>query len=98
MGEAAGAGVEVAGSDLARAGEVFRSGPVRVGQRWGVVVQVAAVLYFALFVAMAVIAAAAFGLWSAREARRWAERRARMAEPVLTERAPVRPPVRNRPP
>ena len=59
---------------------------------------VGAVLYFALFVAMAVIAAAAFRLRSAREARRWAERRARMAEPVLSDRAPVRPQVRYRPP
>ena len=55
-------------------------------------------LYFVLFVAMAAVAAAAFGLWSAREARQWAERRARTAEPVLSDRAPVRPQVRNRPP
>ena len=55
-------------------------------------------LYFALFAAMVVIATVAFGLWSAREARRWAERRARTAEPVLNDGAPVRPHVRNRPP
>ena len=79
-------------------GQTARSKPRRSGlsatRRNGV----GAVLYFVLFVAMADIAAAAFGLWSAREARRWAERRARTAEPVLGDRAPVRPQVRNRPP
>ncbi len=41
---------------------------------------------------------AAFRGRSATEARRWAERRARAVEPVLSDRAPVRPQVRNRPP
>ena len=54
-------------------------------------------VYLILFVAMAVTAAAAFKLWSMREARRSAERRAMMMTPILTEGPPVRPPVRHRP-
>jgi hypothetical protein len=54
-------------------------------------------MYLALFVTMAVIAAVAFKLWSVKEARRRIERRARRAEPVLTEGSPRRPSVRNRP-
>jgi hypothetical protein len=54
-------------------------------------------IYLALFVAMAVTAAVAFKLWSMTEARRRIERRARRAEPILTEGTPRRPSIRNRP-
>jgi hypothetical protein len=54
-------------------------------------------IYLALFVAMAVTAAVVFKLWSIREARRRIARRARRAEPILTEGTPRRPSVRNEP-
>jgi hypothetical protein len=54
-------------------------------------------IYLALFVAMAVTAAVAFKLWSMTEARRRIERRARRAEPILTEGTPRRPSIRSRP-
>jgi hypothetical protein len=54
-------------------------------------------IYLALFVTMAVTAAVAFKLWSIKEAQRGVERRARRAEPILTDRTPRRPSVRNRP-
>jgi hypothetical protein len=54
-------------------------------------------IYLALFVAVAVTAAVAFKLWSIKEGRRRIERRAKRAEPILTEGTPRRPSVRSRP-
>ena len=54
-------------------------------------------IYLILFIAMAVTAATAFKLWSMREARLRAARRAVMKEPILIEGNPVRPAVRHRP-
>jgi Flp pilus assembly protein TadB len=54
-------------------------------------------MYLVLFVTMAVTAAVAFKLWSIKEARRRIERRARRAEPILTEGTPRRPSIRSRP-
>jgi hypothetical protein len=54
-------------------------------------------IYLALFVAVAVTAAVVFKLWSIRDARRRTERRARRAEPILTEGTPRRPSIRSRP-